>query len=112
MTWNLYKVISSICNVALAVITFFLGLRIVLALFNANPATPFVSWIYSVSNGLMYPFHGICPNPAFGSNAVFDLPAFIALVAYAVLFYFVSALLRVVAGPMDDYIITDHSHAL
>ncbi len=112
MTWNLYRIINSICNIALAVITFFLGLRILLHLFNANAATPFVAWIYSVSDGLIYPFRGIFPNPALGNNAVFDLSAFIALVAYAMVFYFIVALIRAVARPSDDYIITDHSHAL
>lgn len=112
MTLSLYRIINSIANIALAVITFFLGLRILLRLFNANSATPFVAWIYSVSQGLIYPFRGIFPNLAIGNNAVFDLPAFIALVAYAVLVYFIMALIRAVARPTDDYVITDHSHAL
>jgi uncharacterized protein YggT (Ycf19 family) len=112
MSLHFYRVISSICNIALAVITFFLGMRILLQLFNANPATPFVAWIYSVSTVLMSPFRGIFPNLTLGTNAVFDLPAFISLVAYAFVFSTIVALVRAVAKPRDGLIVTEHTHAL
>jgi YggT family protein len=113
MTWSLYRIINSIFNLALAVIVFFLGLRIVLRLFNANSGTPFVQWIYGVSDSLMSPFRGIFPSAAIGNNAVFDIPAFISLLAYALLFYLVVALIRAVTRPRDDgYIVSDHTHAV
>ncbi len=112
MTWGLYRIISTILNAALAVIVFFLGLRIVLQLFNANTATPFVQWIYDMSGGLMNPFRGIFPSAAIGNGAVFDLPAFVALIAYAVLFYLIGALVSAITGPRDGYIVHDRTHAL
>jgi uncharacterized protein YggT (Ycf19 family) len=112
MTLGLFRVLNTILNVVMAVITFFLGLRIVLRLFAANPSTPFVQWIYNISDGLMAPFSGIFPSTSLGQNATFDLSAFIALVAYTILFYLIGALIRAVSLPRDNYIVTDNSRVV
>lgn len=98
-------ILISLLNIALGVIAFFLGLRIVLRLFAANPETPFVSWVYGVSNTLIDPFRGIFPNAAIGTEAVFDVPAFIALIVYAMIIYLAIAL---VDAAMRAVIRTDH----
>jgi hypothetical protein len=74
----------------MAIIAFFIGLRFVFGLLAVNQSTPFVAWIYSVSNSLIYPFAGILPNFSFGQG-VFDLVALVALLAYTIGFYLLTA---------------------
>lgn len=101
-----------ILNIAHAIIVFFLGLRIIFFLFQANSATPFVQWIYNISDGLVSPFRGIFPNLTFGSASQFDVSAFIALIAYTLLFSLIGMILRALIGPRDNYIVTDRGHTL
>jgi hypothetical protein len=93
--------INTLLNIALGVIAFFLGLRIILQLFAANAATPFVSWTYSMSSGLMVPFRGIFPSAAIGQGSIFDIPAFIALIVYAIIFYLVIALINILFSSVE-----------
>lgn len=93
MTWNLRNLLVGIVNVALAIISFFIGIRIVLKFFAANPQTPFVNWIYQVSGDIIYPFTGIFPNLQIDGSAVFDIVALITLIAYMILGYVVIALI-------------------
>ena len=82
----------SLMNIIMGVIGFFLGLRIIFRLFAANPSTPFVSWIYSVSDYLVSPFQGIFPSPQIETGSVFDVAALIAFIAYALAIYLITAL--------------------
>lgn len=86
--------LSTIINIVLGIVTFFLGARIILRLFGANPLTPFVAWIYSVSEVILSPFKGIFPSTSITGSSVFDISAFIALVVYAVVSYVVLSLLN------------------
>lgn len=86
--------LSTIINIILGIVTFFLGARIVLRLFGANPATPFVSWIYSIGETILSPFSGIFPSARITDVSVFDIPAFIALVVYAILAYIALSLVN------------------
>lgn len=92
MTWSVRNVIVWLLDLVMAVLAFFLGLRIVFKLFDANPATPFVNWIYRVSESLVFPFSGIFPNLNLGTGA-FDVVAVIALLAYLVVLYLVIAVI-------------------
>lgn len=109
MAWILYHFINTTLNTVLAIISFFVGFRIVLRLFSANQATPFVQWIYGVSELIITPFKGIFPNPVFSNNAVFDIPAFIALTAYALLFYVIYSLISGAMGSRD-VMLSDQTH--
>ncbi len=70
-------------------IEFLLGMRFVLRLFGANPASNFVAWIYDWSTPLVTPFAGIFgQNPTVHglgvvTRSVFDWTALIALVVYS-----------------------------
>lgn len=61
----------------------FLGLRILLRFFAANPDNHFVSWIYNSSDVLMQPFRGIFPPTVIGRDHVVDFSALFAMVIYA-----------------------------
>ena len=46
MVYRVRSILSIIVDLFMAVVAFFLGMRVVLELFQANAATPFVAWIY------------------------------------------------------------------
>lgn len=68
-------------------IEFVLALRFVFFIFGANPATPFVEWIYNTSDIFVAPFVGIFGQPhtaLMGTvvHSVFDASTLVALVVY------------------------------
>ena len=89
-----YRFLGMLLDLILLVITFFLGLRIILHLFSANPGTPFVAWIYNISNVLMSPFRGIIANVVLPGAGVIDVPAIVALVVYVFVIQLISSILR------------------
>lgn len=97
-------------DVVMAIIAFFLGMRVIFQLFQANPSTPFVAWIYSVSDGLIYPFRGIFPNMQISEIGVLDLVALITLLAYSVVGYLIIGALRAFIHPREH--ITHHEHGV
>jgi len=58
-----------------------LGIRVILMLIGANPATPFTSLIYQLSELFLWPFRNIVANPAFGSS-VLEITSMIAMIVY------------------------------
>lgn len=66
-----------------------IGLRFILRLLGANPASGFVDWIYSWSTPFVKPFAGIfgqnatiVHGPGVVTSSIFDWTALIALVIY------------------------------
>lgn len=99
MIWSFHDTLVRLLNLFLAIVGFFLILRFVLRLLSANPATPFVAWIYDVSSTLMSPFRGIFVNPTvptINGQAVFDIVALVAFIFYSLLIYFLIALVEAV----------------
>ena len=92
MSWSIRNFFVSLMNLLLGVITFFLGLRFAFKLLSANPGTPFVAWIYSVSSYLMAPFNGIFGNLSLGQGGVIDIVALISLLAYTIGCYLIITL--------------------
>lgn len=93
MTLRVYELVRTIINAILAIVAFFLMLRIVFLLFSVNQATPFVSWILSVSGFLIAPFAGIVPNLGLATGVV-DIVALISLLAYFLVGYLIISLLH------------------
>lgn len=58
-----------------------LGIRAILMLIGANPATPFTALVYQLSELFLWPFRNIVANPAFGSS-VLEITTFIAMIVY------------------------------
>ena len=61
--------------------TLLVGLRFLLELFAANPAAPFVQFVYRLSAGLMAPFYAVFPTQRI-QGSVFDWSALLAMVVY------------------------------
>lgn len=111
MILNIRNVLITILNVGLGLVAFFLGFRVVLKLFGANSGTPFVSWIYGVSDSLTYPFSGIFPNMTVIGGSV-DIVALISLAAYMLLGYVIGALIdsATAVGRVHEHDGTVHTH--
>jgi uncharacterized protein YggT (Ycf19 family) len=60
-----------------------LAFRFFLALLGANPASPFVQFIYMASEPFVYPFRGIFPQVS-AQGAVLEWAVLLAMVVYAV----------------------------
>ena len=72
----------------------FLGLAFVMLLFGANPATPFVKFIYNTAYDFMAPFRGIFPTHTLSSahDAYFSPSALFAMIMYLLGAYLISSL--------------------
>lgn len=79
-----------IINFVIGIIEALIGLRIILKLFGANQAAPFVQWIYSWTDPLLGPFRNIFPSPVIGNQYVIELPAIFSLLVYGLLAYFLT----------------------
>lgn len=75
-----------------------LGLRFLLKLIAANPQTPFVDLVYSLSAPFLWPFFGITGTPA-ANNMVFETPTLIAMLVYALLAWIVVKVIRLAMTP-------------
>ncbi|MBI2011266.1 YggT family protein [Candidatus Daviesbacteria bacterium] len=93
MAWDIRSTATRLVNLVLLVVVAFLGARIVLRLFGANPATPLVSWINIISDTLVYPFSGIFPNLSLQGNSILDTVAVVALLAYLLVGYLLMAII-------------------
>ncbi len=109
MAYRIRTLLSVVVDLIMAVIAFFLGMRVIFELFSANPATPFVNWIYGVSGGLMTPFANLFPNLAIPGLGFLDIVALVTLLAYAVVGYIALAIIRSVLA-VGDYSETRHHH--
>lgn len=78
-----------------AIIIGIIMFRFVLALIAANPGSPFVDLIYTLSNPLVAPFSGITNLFSLGEGSVIDVPALFALVVYPLLAWVIVRLLRI-----------------
>lgn len=74
------RVIWWIAGVVIAL----LALRVILMLFGANEGSPFVGFIYAVSQIFAWPFYGIFPQPAYGASAL-DSASLVAMIVYALI---------------------------
>ncbi|HSB91439.1 MAG TPA: YggT family protein [Anaerolineales bacterium] len=61
-----------------------IGLRILLKLVAANPDNPFAAFVYGLTEVFLWPFRGLTATPSAGGY-VLELPAFVALLVYALL---------------------------
>lgn len=92
-----YNMIAGILYIIGGVIEGFVGLRFLFELLGANPASPFVGWIYDVSTPLVTPFAGIFgQNPVLTGHgvvaaSVFDWTALVAFAVYGIIFGLLSS---------------------
>jgi len=72
-----------------------IGLRVVLRLIAANPASPFARLVYSASNLFVWPFAGLTRTPA-AEGMVLDIPSIIAMFVYALIAWAIVRLIWIV----------------
>jgi uncharacterized protein YggT (Ycf19 family) len=68
----------------LDVLEVLLAFRFFLRLLAANPASPFVQFIYALTQPLVYPFTGIFP-PIASQGSVLEWATLLAMVVYAII---------------------------
>jgi hypothetical protein len=78
----------------LGLIEVLLGFRLALKVLGANPASPFVDLIYTMSNPLALPFSGILRTPSVGAS-VFEWSTVIAAIVYALIAYGIVRLIHI-----------------
>jgi uncharacterized protein YggT (Ycf19 family) len=77
--------LSGLVNFFIALAELFLGLRVILRLFAANPDVQFVQWIYNSSDVLLSPFRGIFPTTTIAPDHLLDFSALFAMVVYGLI---------------------------
>src|SRR5512143_661478 len=75
-----------------------IAFRVGLKLIAANPASPFAHFVYQMTELFLAPFAGLTNSPA-AEGAVLEIPALIAMAAYAVLYWLVLRFIWVIFDP-------------
>ncbi len=70
----------------LGVIETFLGFRFLFRLLGANPGSPFVRFVYTISGTLLAPFRSIFPTTKV-EGSFFEWSSLVAMAIYAVISY-------------------------
>jgi len=77
------RIVRGLINLVVLIIELLLAFRLLLKFLVANPATPFVSWMYGITKWLVVPFAKIFPDWKV-SRFVIDSPTLAAIIVYAV----------------------------
>ncbi len=88
----MFSVLRRVINFIALIVELLLIFRLVLRFVGANTATPFVSWIYSITAPLVSPFVRILPNWKYG-NFVIDFATIAAIIVYAIVTYLILLLI-------------------
>ncbi len=89
-------------NLLVSIVELVLGFRFFMRIFGANPAAPFVRWIYDNSQPILYPFRGIFPPEVINGGYVFEFTTLFAMVAYAVLGFLIIELMRLIHASVKN----------
>ncbi len=79
---------SQIITLLFIALEVMIGLRVMLKLIGANPASPFANLVYQFTNIFLAPFNGLTPTPS-AAGMVLEIPAIIAMIVYGILCYFI-----------------------
>jgi len=83
-------------DILIIVVEVALGLRLILKLLGANPASDFVSWVYATTAPLLEPFSGMFPSPVLQEGFILEFSTLFALVAYAILGWLLVELIKLI----------------
>lgn len=106
---RLYALLKTLINFVLLLISFFFVFRIVLKVFSTNPQTPFVAWVYSVSDFLISPFANITPNLQL-QTGILDIVAIISYLAYLIAGYLLISLFQSFTESAETTIIEESEY--
>ncbi|HRJ05998.1 MAG TPA: YggT family protein [Candidatus Saccharibacteria bacterium] len=76
------RFLAGLINFFIGLAEVFLGLRVLLRLFNANSNIGFVQWVYDSSDVLLDPFRGIFTAREIAPGNVVDFSALFAMLVY------------------------------
>ena len=93
----MFGIVRTLVNIVIGVIEILLSLRFIFKFFVVNAGTPFVVWIYGVTERLVSPFAKILPDLKLGGFVV-DFATLVALIVYVVIGYFILKIFSY-AGP-------------
>lgn len=79
-----------------------LTIRVVLLMFSANVATPFVEFVYRTSVDYLAPFRGIFPPRTIGETGYLDVAALFAVVMYLLLAWAFASLVNYIQYKIDQ----------
>ena len=88
------RLIAILINLITGLIEGLLGLRIILKLFGASTAAPFVRWVFETTQPLLAPFIGMFPSPKLPEGFVIEFSALFALMVYTFIGYLATELLE------------------
>jgi len=88
--------ITRIIYSVLAFLEILLGLRFFLKMIGANPDSGFGGFMYGITAPFAAPFAGLIGTPIFG-NVILEATTLIAMVVYALLFWGIVQVVRIVA---------------
>ena len=84
-----------------------IGLRFLLKLIAANPNTPFVNFIYALSDVFLWPFAGLTATPS-ANGMVLEISSLVAMIVYAVLTWGAVRLLWLLFSPTESGHVSVH----
>ena len=88
------KLIAVLINLVTSLIEGLLGLRIILKLFGASTAAPFVRWVFETTQPLLAPFIGMFPSPKLPEGFVIEFSVLFAFMVYTFIGYLATELLE------------------
>lgn len=97
---RIYQQIKRYLYYGLGILEVILGFRLILRILGANPASGFVSFIYSISSIFLAPFYGIFRSfvtEGIETKSVFEPATLIAMIVYAIIAYGLGRLLEIKA---------------
>jgi len=95
------KVASYILYTWVSIGVIALSLRMFLLLVSANADTPFVRFVYGVSNDYLAPFRGIFPSHQVGETGYLDVAALFAIFVYVILGWLIDTLVNYVQQKIE-----------
>jgi len=104
-----YLKLRKIVSYVLGILEFLLVFRLIFKLLGANPASGFVSFIYTVSGILLAPFSGIfrtAVTQGIETKSVLEPANIIAMFVYALIAYGIIMLIKVFTIPKDNTVET------
>lgn len=94
----MFRFLRELVYFVVALVEIILLFRFVLRLLAANPAAPFVAWVYSTTQPLLEPFARAFPSATPGGGFVLEFTTLFAILAYAFIGYLLEELLTMMAG--------------
>jgi YggT family protein len=95
---SVWAMVGTIVNIVFGIIELLLLARFVLRLLGANAATPFIAWIYQISQPLIAPFAGAFGATASGTGSVVEWATLLAVAVFALVAWVIGLAISAVVG--------------